>query len=77
MSRPIRCALLVVTALAAATMLAGCATVPQSRRARLADPMMSLSEDPLETYSKQKLYTSREGAAGGDGAAAGGGCGCQ
>ncbi len=77
MSRPIRCALLVVTALAAAPMLAGCATVPQSRRARLADPMMSLSEDPLETYSKQKLYTSREGAAGGDGAAAGGGCGCQ
>jgi hypothetical protein len=55
----------------------GCAIVPQSRRARLADPMMSLSEDPLETYSKQKLYTSREGAAGGDGAAAGGGCGCQ
>jgi len=39
--------------------------------------MMSLSGDPTETYAKQKLHTSREGAAGGDGAAAGGGCACQ
>lgn len=57
--------------------LAGCAVVPQNRRARLADPMMSLTDDTLETYRKQKLYNPREGAAGGDGAAAGGGCGCQ
>ncbi len=68
---------LALAAVLLAVSATGCATVPQSRRARLADPMMSLSEDPLETYSKQKLYTSREGAAGGDGAAAGGGCGCQ
>jgi hypothetical protein len=54
-----------------------CAIVPQNRRARLADPTMQLSEDSLETYRKQKFYTTREGAAGGDGAAAGGGCGCQ
>lgn len=57
--------------------LAGCAAVPQNRRARLADPMMSVTDDPLETYRKQKLYNTREGAAGGDGAAAGGGCGCH
>ena len=57
--------------------LAGCAAVPQTRRARLADPMMSVTDDPLETYRKQKLYNTREGAAGGDGAAAGGGCGCH
>ncbi len=57
--------------------LAGCAVVPQNRRARLADPMMSLTDDTLETYRKQKLYNTREGAAGGGGAAAGGGCGCQ
>lgn len=57
--------------------LAGCATVPQNRRARLADPMMQLTDDPLDTYRKQKLYNTREGAAGGDGAAAGGGCGCH
>jgi hypothetical protein len=55
----------------------GCATVPQNRRAHLADPMMAISDDPTEAYRKQKLYTTREGAAGGDGVAAGGGCGCQ
>jgi len=57
--------------------LAGCAMVPQNRRARLADPMMSLTDEPLDAYRRQKLYDTREGAAGGDGAAAGGGCGCQ
>jgi hypothetical protein len=56
---------------------AGCALVPQNRRAHLADPMMSLEEDALETHKKQKFYGTREGAAGGDGAVAGGGCGCQ
>jgi hypothetical protein len=54
-----------------------CATVPQNRRARLADPMMNLNDEPLDAYRRQKLYDTREGAAGGDGAAAGGGCGCQ
>ena len=49
----------------------------QNRRAHFADPMMSVSDDPLEAYRKTKLYNSREGAAGGDGTAAGGGCGCQ
>jgi hypothetical protein len=54
-----------------------CATVPQNRRGRLADPMMNLNDEPLDAYRRQKLYDTREGAAGGDGAAAGGGCGCQ
>lgn len=57
--------------------LAGCVTVPQNRRGKLADPMMSLTDDQLETYRKQKLYNTREAAAGGDGQAAGGGCGCN
>ncbi len=55
----------------------GCAVVPQNRRGKLADPMMSLSDDTLDARRKQKLYTTREAAAGGDGAPAGGGCGCQ
>jgi hypothetical protein len=54
-----------------------CATVPQNRRVHLADPMMSLTDEPLDAARRQKLYDTREGAAGGDGAAAGGGCGCQ
>jgi Domain of unknown function (DUF4266) len=57
--------------------LTACAAVPQNRRARLADPMMNLNDEPLDAYRRQKLYDTREGAAGGDGAAAGGGCGCQ
>ena len=39
--------------------------------------MMSLADDPLEAHRKQKFYSTREGAAGGDGVAAGGGCACQ
>lgn len=55
----------------------GCAAVPQTRRARLADPMMSLTDEATDAYRRQKVYDSREGAAGGDGATAGGGCGCE
>ncbi len=55
----------------------GCVIVPQNRRGVLADPIMALSGDALEAHRKAKLYSSREGAAGGDGATAGGGCACQ
>jgi len=55
----------------------GCVRVAQNRRAKLADPMMNLRDESMDAYRKQKLYTTREGAAGGDGAAAGGGCSCQ
>lgn len=57
--------------------LSSCVIVPQNRRGRLADPLMNLQDDPLDAYRRQKIYTTREGAAGGDGANAGGGCGCQ
>jgi len=57
--------------------VSACATVPQNRRAHLADPMMSLTDEPLDAARRQKVYDTREGAAGGDGASAGGGCGCQ
>jgi hypothetical protein len=66
-----------VLLLAATHALTACAAVPQNRRARLADPMMTLTDEPLDAYRRQKLYDTREGAAGGDGAASGGGCGCQ
>lgn len=60
-----------------AALSAGCAVVPQNRRARLADPLMRFDEDPLEAHRKAKFYSTRTGAAGGDGTSAGGGCGCQ
>jgi hypothetical protein len=66
-------------ALAALALLscASCASVPQNRRKHLADPMMGFELDALDAHKRQKLYSTREGAAGGDGAPAGGGCGCQ
>ncbi|MEM6296917.1 MAG: DUF4266 domain-containing protein, partial [Myxococcota bacterium] len=42
----------------------------------LADPTMAIVDDPLEARSQRKQHTAREGAAGGDAQAAGGGCGC-
>ena len=54
-----------------------CATVPQNRRAHFADPMMNPTGDRTDLARRQKLYDTREGAAGGDGTPAGGGCGCQ
>lgn len=67
---------LAAAALAAA--LSGCVIVPQNRRVHLADPIMQFDEgDATEQHRKQKFYSTREGAAGGDGVAAGGGCGCQ
>lgn len=51
-----------------------CVVVPQNRRRHLADPTMQ--EDPVEARARDKLHTSREGASGGDGKPAGGGCAC-
>jgi len=56
--------------------LAACSTVPQNRRQYLADPTMQLTDDPLEQQSVRQLHSAREGAAGGDARAAGGGCAC-
>ena len=55
----------------------GCVVGPQNRREYLADPTMQLQDDPLEARSNRKLWTAREGAAGGDAKPAGGGCGCS
>lgn len=57
--------------------LLGCAVVPQNRRQHLADPTMQMVECPLEARAKSKFHTAREGASGGDGQSAGGGCGCS
>jgi uncharacterized protein DUF4266 len=70
-------AAIVVLALAVGACGAGCVVVPQNRRKYLADPMMRFQTDDLEAHMHQKMYSSREAAAGGDGAPAGGGCACQ
>jgi hypothetical protein len=67
--------LLIVVALLVG--LAACAVVPRNRRQYLADPTMQPSEDVLRDRAHSKMHTSREGASGGDGEPAGGGCGCS
>jgi Domain of unknown function (DUF4266) len=56
---------------------AGCAVVPRNRRQYLADPTMQPTEDVLRDRAHSKIHGAREGAAGGDGEPAGGGCGCS
>ena len=58
-------------------LVASCAIVPRNRRAALADPTMQPNEDVLRDRAHAKIHTAREGAAGGDGEPAGGGCGCS
>ena len=64
-------------ALLGSLLIASCAVVPQARRQHLSDPTMAATDDPLEEQSERKLHDSREGASGGDGQPAGGGCGCS
>lgn len=67
----------ILVTLALGASASGCVIVPQNRRRHLADPMMRFETDALEAHAHQKLYGSREAAAGGDGTPAGGGCACQ
>ena len=69
----LRDALLVALMLA----LSACAIVPKNRREHLADPTMQPTDDALRAKAAAKVHTAREGAAGGDGEPAGGGCGCS
>ncbi len=64
--------------LAACASLGGCATpapVQPWEKGILAKPEMTFEGDMLEQRFIDHIYSSREGASGGNGAA-GGGCGC-
>jgi len=57
----------------------GCATLERVQpweREVLADPIMQLEPDPQEAALDEHILSTREGSAGGYGAA-GGGCGCN
>ena len=63
----------------ATALLAGCATLEPPKpweKGQLAKPEMQFSADRLEARMNQHVYTSKEGASGGD-AIGGGGCGCN
>lgn len=63
-------------ALFIALVATGCRIVAKNRRQYLADPTMQPDDDPLRDKAHAKIHMAREGAAGGDGEPAGGGCGC-
>ncbi len=56
--------------------LGACNTVEFHERRLLADRAMADTEDEAELHFLQKVRYSDEGAAGGIGTGAGGGCGC-
>ncbi len=74
-SQKTRLASFVILVSLALVALEGCVVVPRYARGVVSDPAMA-ANDGLLTRSIRKLRNSREGAAGGDGVAAGGGCGC-
>lgn len=45
-------------------------------KAAFADPVMDMTEQPMEAHWYAKLYFSLEGSIGGIGTSGGGGCGC-
>jgi hypothetical protein len=66
-------------AVAAATLLGGCATEPWVKpyeRERLADPIMKFSRGALSDKHREHIHLVREGARGATGVQ-GGGCGCN
>jgi hypothetical protein len=56
---------------------AGCATTHVYERERIVDATMRFDDDDALGYVRGKIEAAREGAFGGFGAAAAGGCGCQ
>lgn len=55
---------------------AGCNTVEYYELREFTDPTLTRQDDATLTHWYQKVYYSIEGAAGGIGTSAGGGCGC-
>ena len=75
--RPSR-ATLAIAVLLATSALQGCALEPVQpwQKGALAKPGMLLEQDRLEARYAEHIYTSKEGAARGNGVG-GGGCGCN
>ncbi len=65
-----------ITALLLAVTLSGCATVQPWERGTLARDEMQWQPDVMDGRLRGQVYTSKEAASGGSGAA-GGGCGCN
>jgi hypothetical protein len=79
-TRPTPAAVLVLLIATGTVALTACSPiepwVKPYERERLADPIMSLSRDPVSTNYFDHVLESREGARGATGTV-GGGCGCN
>ncbi len=64
------------TFLALPLFAASCQSVEFYEKGAFADPTMEFAETPAQLHWLQKVQYSDEGAAGGIGTSAGGGCGC-
>lgn len=58
-------------------LLGGCRNITPIQRQYHAHPFMALSPNPVQEAFEEKVFESREAAAGGRGKSAGGGCGCN
>lgn len=79
MKAPVSIPRRLLPALAALLLTAGCSVQPWVKpyeRERLADPIMSMSRDPLSDKHSVHVHEVREGARGATGVQ-GGGCGCN
>lgn len=77
--RLVGAAFLTATLVAALGLMSGCALVQPVQpweKGVLAKPEMSFENDRLESAFAEHIYSSKEGAAGGNGVG-GGGCGCN
>jgi len=74
--RPSRLRVLLGAAAAVAALGACRSDVAFYEKAAFADPVMDMSEEPMETHWYAKIYFSLEGSIGGIGTSGGGGCGC-
>jgi hypothetical protein len=69
--------ILLCLTLACLPLSAGCRHVEYWEKEHFSDPVMTYQPDGTLTHFDQKVFHSIEGAAGGFGASAGGGCGCN
>ena len=60
-----------------ALVIPSCGSVAYWDKERFADPVMAYQSDGTLLHFEHKVFQSIEGAAGGFGASAGGGCGCN
>lgn len=67
----------IVVAALFCSIASGCATTQVPDREKIADEAMYFDSDGSVTFLREKVEAAREGALGGYGGAAAGGCGCQ